>query len=62
MHRLRQLLTVPATESNLALALSFSAVVMGLMLLAIVWQSSVIEHQRDVIRLLWQSLSGGRMG
>ena len=53
MQRLRQYMTVPVSESHLAIALSLSAVVMGLMLWAILWQSTVIEHQRDVIRLLW---------
>lgn len=57
MQRLRQYLTVPASESHLAIALSFSAVMMGLMLWAILWQSSVIEHQRDIIRLLWSGTS-----
>jgi hypothetical protein len=57
MQRLRQLLTVPASESHLAIALSFSAVIMGLMLWAILWQSSVIEHQRDIIRVLWSGTS-----
>lgn len=57
MQRLRQYLTVPASESHLAIALSVSAVVMGLMLWAILWQSSVIEHQRDIIRVLWSGIS-----
>ncbi len=57
MHRLRQYLSVPVSESHLAIALSFSAVMMGLMLWAILWQSSVIEHQRDIIRVLWHSMA-----
>jgi hypothetical protein len=57
MHRLRQYLTIPASESHLAIALTVSAVVMGLMLCAILWQSTVIEHQRDVIRMLWKGIA-----
>lgn len=57
MKRLRNYLTVPASESHMAIALSLAAVVMGLMLCAILWQSSVIEHQRDIIRVLWSGVS-----
>lgn len=45
-------LAVPATESQMAVALSFAAVMMALMLWAILWQSDVIAHQREVIRAL----------
>ena len=58
MNRLRQFLTVPASESHVAIALSLSAVVMSLMLWAIMWQTAVIEHQRDLIRVLWNSTAG----
>ncbi len=58
MNRLRRLLTVPASESHMAIALTLSAVVMSLMLLAILWQTNVIEHQRDLIRLLWNGSAG----
>ncbi|HYB62731.1 MAG TPA: hypothetical protein VEH50_14785, partial [Methylomirabilota bacterium] len=58
MNRLRQFLTVPASESNMAIALSLSAVVMSLMLWAILWQTAVIEHQRDLIRVLWSGTTG----
>jgi hypothetical protein len=46
-------LTVPASESQMAIALGISAVTMGLMLWAIIWQSDVITYQREVIR--WMS-------
>lgn len=59
MQRVRQFLAVSASESHLAIALSFSALIMSLMLWAILWQTSVIEHQRDIIRLLWTSSGGG---
>jgi hypothetical protein len=59
MNRLRQFLTVPASESHIAIALSLSAVVMSLMLWAILWQTTVIEHQRDLIRVLWNGTVGG---
>jgi len=47
---LLQRLKVPATESQLAVALVFSAVVMSLLLWAVVWQGNVIAYQRDVIK------------
>ncbi len=52
-------LTVPATESQMAVALAISAVAMGLMLWAILWQSDVIAYQRDVIRWMWSLKFGG---
>ncbi len=52
-------LTVPATESHLAVALGLCAVTMGLMLWAILWQSDVIAYQRDVIRWMWSWKYGG---
>ena len=42
----------------MAIALSLSAVVMSLMLWAILWQTAVIEHQRDLIRVLWSGTAG----
>jgi hypothetical protein len=59
MQRVRQFFVVPVSESQLAIALSFSALVMSLMLWAILWQTSVIENQRDIIRLLWTASGGG---
>jgi len=49
----------PVSESQLGLALVVAAVVMGLMLCAIMWQSSIIGSQRDVIRWLWSVRSAG---
>ena len=49
----------PISESQLGLALVVAAVVMGLMLCAIMWQSSIIGSQRDVIRWLWSVRSAG---
>jgi hypothetical protein len=49
----------PASESQLGLALIVAAVTMGLMLCAIVWQSSVIGIQRDVIQWMWSVKYGG---
>jgi hypothetical protein len=49
----------PVSESQLGLALSVAAVVMGLMLCAIMWQSTIIGSQRDVIRSLWSAKFGG---
>ncbi len=52
-------LAVPANESQMAVALGLSAVAMGLMLWAILWQSDVISYQRDVIRWMWSWKFGG---
>lgn len=49
----------PVSESQLGLALTVSAVVMGLMLCAIMWQSSIIGAQRDVIQWMWSAKFGG---
>jgi hypothetical protein len=53
--RMLRRLTVPASESHLAIALVLSVVTMSLMLYAILWQSGVIETQRDLIRMIWAS-------
>jgi hypothetical protein len=47
------------SESQLGLALTVAAVAMGLMLCAIVWQSSIIGSQRDVIQWMWSAKFGG---
>lgn len=52
-------MNVTATESLVGLALGASAVVMGLLLWAIVWQSNVIAYQRDIIKWMWSSRFGG---
>ena len=52
-------LTVPASESQMAIALGVSVVTMGLMLWAILWQSDVITYQREVIRWMWSWKYGG---
>lgn len=52
----------PATESNLGTALVVAAVTVALMLWAILWQSSVIAQQRDIIRTLWNAKFGGMAG
>jgi hypothetical protein len=46
-------LTAPASESHMALALAASLVLMGVMLVALCWQSNIIVNQRDLIRALW---------
>jgi len=45
----------PASESQLAVALTVAAVAMGLMLCAIMWQSTIIGSQRDVIQWMWST-------
>lgn len=51
--RILKRLTVPASESHLAIALALSILTMSLMLCAIMWQSNVIIYQRDLIRVIW---------
>jgi len=59
MSTLIRRLSVPANESQMAVALGFCAVAMGLMLWAILWQSDVITYQREVIRWMWSWKFGG---
>jgi hypothetical protein len=60
MRALVQRLKIPATESQLSVALALSVLVMSLLLWGIVWQSDIISKQRDVIRWLF-SLHGGHV-
>jgi hypothetical protein len=46
-------LKAPASESQLALTLAISLVIMAAMLLCLLWQSSIITFQQDLIRSLW---------
>ena len=57
-----QRLQEPASESHLGMALGVACVTLGLMLWAILWQSSVIGHQRELIRTLWNAKFGGMAG
>jgi hypothetical protein len=41
------------------MALALCLVVMSLLLFAVMWQSGVIDYQRELIRLLWNSAHGG---
>jgi len=52
---------VPASESQLSLALALSVLVMSGLLWAVLWQSNIIQSQRESIRYLW-SLHGGHIG
>ncbi|MFZ0821069.1 MAG: hypothetical protein WAM91_13440 [Candidatus Acidiferrales bacterium] len=61
MRTLIQRLKIPATESQLSVALALSVLVMSLLLWGIIWQSDIITKQRDLIRWLW-SLRGGHTG
>ncbi len=60
MRALVRRLSIPASESQLSVALALSVLVMSLLLWGIVWQSDIIQKQRDVIRWLW-SLHGGHI-
>jgi hypothetical protein len=52
-------LALPAKESQLALALAVSIVFMSMLLYGLIWQSSVIVYQRDLIRWMWNWKFGG---
>jgi hypothetical protein len=54
-------LRIPATESQLSVALGLSVLVMSGLLWAILWQSNIISQQRESIRYLL-SLHGGHVG
>ena len=54
-----RLFFAPATESHLTVALALCVVVMSLLLCGVMWQSGIIDSQRDLIRFLWQSQYGG---
>jgi hypothetical protein len=51
--QLRRMMTIPATESQMAVALGLSLVMMALLLCGVVWQSEVITYQRTIIKFLW---------
>ncbi len=61
MRALISKLKVPASESQLSVALGLSVVVMSGLLWAILWQSNIIVQQREAIKYLW-SLHGGHIG
>jgi len=53
-------LSIPASESQLSIALALSVAVMSLLLWGLLWQDSIIHQQREAIRWLW-SLHGGHI-
>ncbi len=57
MRFLRRLF-VPASESHLTVALALCVMVMSLLLCGMMWQSGIIDYQKELIRLLWLSRSG----
>ena len=61
MRTLIQKLRIPASESQLSLALGLSVLVMSGLLWGLLWQSNIIAQQREAIRYLW-SLHGGHIG
>ena len=52
-------LAVPASESYLTVALVLCMLVMSLLLCGMMWQSGIIDYQKELIRLLWQARYGG---
>ena len=59
MNRILQRLNQPVAESHLGMALGVAALTIALLLWGVLWQASVIAHQREVIRMLWKASSGG---
>jgi hypothetical protein len=57
--RLLRRLFVPASESHLTVALALCVVVMSMLLCGVMWQSGIIDYQRELIRVLWQSRYSG---
>ncbi len=51
-------LKAPASESQLELTLALSLVLMAAMLCGLLWQSSIIAFQQDLIRSLWLKFAG----
>ena len=51
--RIMRRLAVPVSENQMAMVLAASLVVMGLLLIALLWESNVIAYQRDLIRSMW---------
>jgi hypothetical protein len=54
MQMLRRI-TEPVSENHTALVLALSLVCLAGLLVGLLWQSSIIMHQRDLIRALWGS-------
>lgn len=50
---------VPASESQLALTLAVSLVMMAALLVCLLWQGNIIRAQQELIRELW---AGGYRG
>lgn len=50
---LRRMFAIPATESQMAVGLGLSLVMMSLMLWGLLWQSEIIVYQRTVIKFLF---------
>jgi hypothetical protein len=44
---------VPASESQLALTLTISLVMMAALLVCLLWQGNIIKFQQELIRELW---------
>jgi hypothetical protein len=60
MTALLQKLKVPATESQMGIALAISVAMMSFLFWGILWQSEIIVKQRDIIR--WMAGLHGHVG
>jgi hypothetical protein len=57
--KLPRILTVPASESQLALALAVCVVLLAALVWGVMWQADIIGYQREVIRWLWNARLSG---
>jgi hypothetical protein len=60
MSTLLRKLNIPATESQMGIALAISIAMMSFLLWGLLWQAEIIVKQRDIIR--YMGTMNGNMG
>jgi hypothetical protein len=60
MSTLLRKLNIPATESQMGIALAISIAMMSFLLWGLLWQAEIIVKQRDIIR--YMGTMNGHMG
>ena len=60
MSTLLRKLNIPATESQMGIALAISIAMMSFLLWGVLWQAEIIVKQRDIIR--YMGTLNGHMG
>jgi len=56
---LRQVLRLPANESNVSIVLVFCVISMSFLSIAVLWQAQIIANQREAIQWLERLKFGG---